>query len=367
VLNPLFHKKEIENTVKRLATEIEKDFNGEEIIFVCLLKGSFIFLSDLIRHIKLPSRVDFMRVSSYGGGMESTGKIDIKKDLEEDIEGKNIIIVEDIIDSGLTLKTIKDLLLARNPKSIKICALIDKRAKREVKIEGDYIGFTIDDGFVVGYGIDYAEQYRNLPDICIVERAVSTSSPNPSMPVKAANPDNMIKKEEAILVIIDIQERLVPVISNREVIIENILRLIKFSHIINIPVVITEQERLGPTLTELKQELPNIKPIEKGHFNCFFSDEFLRVIEDLGRKSLVLTGVETHICVAQTALYAAASDFNVHVVSDAVSSRIKENWQIAIDRMRQAGVTISTTEMLIYELLQKAGTPEFKLTLPLVK
>jgi hypoxanthine phosphoribosyltransferase len=110
-----------------------------------------------------------MRVSSYGKAMRSGGKVTVTKDLEEEIEGKNVVIVEDIIDSGLTLKSISDMLKRRNPKAFKICSLIDKKARREVAIEGDYVGFTIEDGFVVGYGIDYAEQYRNYPEIYVVE------------------------------------------------------------------------------------------------------------------------------------------------------------------------------------------------------
>ena len=170
MLKPLFTKNEIDDAVKRLASCIENDFDGEEILFVCLLKGSFIFLSDLIRCIRNPSTVDFMRVSSYGTAMKSKGEVTVTKDLEESIEGKNVIIVEDIIDSGLTLKIIKKMLLERGPKTLKICALLDKRARREVEMEGDYVGLTIDDGFVVGYGIDYAEHYRNLPDICVIKK-----------------------------------------------------------------------------------------------------------------------------------------------------------------------------------------------------
>lgn len=170
MLKPLFTKTEIADAVKRLASCIENDFDDEEILFVCLLKGSFMFLSDLIRCIKNPSTVDFMRVSSYGTTMKSKGEVTVTKDLEESIEGKNVIIVEDIIDSGLTLKIIKEMLLERGPKSLKICALLDKRARREVEIEGNYIGLTIDDGFVVGYGIDYAEHYRNLPEIYVIEK-----------------------------------------------------------------------------------------------------------------------------------------------------------------------------------------------------
>ncbi len=170
MLKPLFTKEVIDNAVRGLALSIERDFDDEEIYFVCLLKGSFMFMSDLIRYIKNPSKIDFMRVSSYGNAMESKGEITITKDLEENIEGRNVIIVEDIIDSGITLKNIKEMLLERNPKSLKICALLDKRARRQVEMEGDYVGLTIEDGFVVGYGIDYAEQYRNLPEICVVEK-----------------------------------------------------------------------------------------------------------------------------------------------------------------------------------------------------
>jgi len=169
MLKKLFSKKEISSTVKRLAKKIETDFHNEEITFICLLKGSFVFTSDLVRCVRNPSRVDFMRVSSYGNEMRSTGKVRILKELEEDIEGENVIIVEDIIDSGLTLKCVKEILRERKPKSLKICALIDKRERREVEIEGDYIGFTIEDGFVVGYGIDYREQYRNCPEIYVVD------------------------------------------------------------------------------------------------------------------------------------------------------------------------------------------------------
>jgi len=168
MLKRLFSKQDISKTVKSLAKMIEKDFKDEEIVFVCLLKGSFMFTSDLVRCIKNTSRIDFMRVSSYGDAMRTKGKVNVLKDLEESVEGKNVIIVEDIIDSGFTLTHIKEMLKKRKPKTLKICALIDKRARREVVIEGDYVGFTIDDGFVVGYGIDYAEQYRNCPEICVV-------------------------------------------------------------------------------------------------------------------------------------------------------------------------------------------------------
>lgn len=165
MLKKLFSREEIDKAVKRLATEIENDYDNEQIIFICLLKGSFMFTADLIRKIRNPLRVDFLRASSYGCGTNSKGEVTIGKDIEEGIESENVIIVEDIIDSGLTLTRVRNMLQEKNPKSLRICALLDKRARRKVDIEGDYVGFTLEDGFVVGYGIDYAEEYRNLPDI----------------------------------------------------------------------------------------------------------------------------------------------------------------------------------------------------------
>lgn len=168
MLKRLFSKDEINDAVNRIASLIENDYGDEKIVFICLLKGSFMFTSDLIRHIRNPSRIDFIRASSYGSGTCSTGEVTISKDIEEGVEGENVIIVEDIIDSGLTLTRVRDMLRERNPKSLRICALLDKRARRKVEIEGDYIGFALEDGFVVGYGIDFAEMYRNLPDIYVV-------------------------------------------------------------------------------------------------------------------------------------------------------------------------------------------------------
>lgn len=168
VLEKLFDEDAIEDAVRRLAADISKDFDEEEVILVSVLKGSFMFTSDLARAMKGRVVVDFLRASSYGAGRKTSGTVSITKDLETNIEGRNVVIVEDIIDSGLTLVFIRDMLLARRPRSLKICALVDKRARREVEIKGDYIGFSIDDGFIVGYGIDYAEHYRNLPAIFVV-------------------------------------------------------------------------------------------------------------------------------------------------------------------------------------------------------
>ena len=170
LLKPLFSHSDIQKAVKRLAREISRDYRGEELICVCILKGSFMFTSDLIRRIKVPLMVDFIRVSSYGTGMTSKGEITVTMDLETDVSGKNVLIVEDIIDSGLTLNWIRELLIARNARSVKIAALVDKKACRVIEVPCEYVGFTIQDGFIVGYGIDYAEKYRNLRDIFVVEK-----------------------------------------------------------------------------------------------------------------------------------------------------------------------------------------------------
>ncbi len=162
------------------------------------------------------------------------------------------------------------------------------------------------------------------------------------------------------------QERLLPAIANRETVAGNVTRLIAFSEIIGIPVVVTEQEKLGSTALDLSQCKQAGKPISKVTFNCFLSDEFSRAIHESGKQSLIITGLEAHICVAQTALY-AVQQFNVHVVRDAISSRTTDNWNTAVERMRASGVTITSTEMVIYELLTKAGTEEFKKALALVK
>lgn len=169
MLVPLLRKDQIEEIVKRLASQIENDFRDEEILFVCLLKGSFVFTSDLIRNVRNPCKVDFLRVSSYGDRMSSSGEVSLIKDLEMDVKGKNVVIVEDIVDSGLTIKYVKELLEKRQPKRLKTCTLLDKRARRKVQFECDYVGYTFEDGFVVGYGIDYAECYRNLPEIYILK------------------------------------------------------------------------------------------------------------------------------------------------------------------------------------------------------
>jgi len=183
---------------------------------------------------------------------------------------------------------------------------------------------------------------------------------------KANNKHGLITRENSLLLIIDAQEKLMPVISDRDKIMGNMIRLAKFSNITGLPVILTEQEKLGHTVTELKEELGNRTFISKIHFNCFFCDTFVEEINKINKKNLILAGVEAHICVAQTAIF-ALSCFNVHIISDAVSSRTQENRIFALERMRQCGITTSSTEMFIYEVLQKAGTDEFKAVLPIVK
>jgi hypoxanthine phosphoribosyltransferase len=161
----------IRQRVKALARQIERDCKGEPVHLICILKGACIFLADLLRELRLPVSVDFIAVSSYGKGSLPSGEVRITKDLDQSIEGMNVIIVEDILDTGLTLNYLFRILQSRKPKSLKIAALLDKPARRVKDIAVDYIGFKIPDKFVVGYGLDYAERYRNLPDVCVVPTA----------------------------------------------------------------------------------------------------------------------------------------------------------------------------------------------------
>ena len=166
----LITEEEIRDAAKRLAAQIERDYEGEdEIIFVGLLKGSVQFMADLLKNIDMKCTIDFMCVSSYGKGTKSTGRVNIIKDLSEPIDGKNVVIVEDIIDSGHTLSFITKYFAAKNAKSVRICTLLNKPSRREVEIDVDYIGFDVPDEFVVGYGLDYDQMYRNLPYIGVVK------------------------------------------------------------------------------------------------------------------------------------------------------------------------------------------------------
>jgi nicotinamidase-related amidase len=177
---------------------------------------------------------------------------------------------------------------------------------------------------------------------------------------------NLVTREDCVFVIIDAQERLMPVIAAEEAVIQNMFRLVKFAQLFDIPIVITEQEKLGPTVAEIASEVLGVCPVKKVHFNCFMSTEFDHKIRQIEKKTLIIAGAEAHICVAQTALYALPL-YKVHIIADAVGSRSMENRNIAIERVRQAGATITTTEMFMYEILQRAGTDKFKVALQLVK
>ena len=168
----LFTEEELKARVAEIAARIDKDYAGKEPMLISVLRGSFIFMADLARAIHLPCTVDFMAVSSYGSGTTSSGQVKITKDLSESIEGRDIIVVEDILDSGNTLSYLFQLLQARHPASVRLCTLLDKPSRRTKPITADYTGFTVDDLFVVGYGLDYAEKYRNLPYIGILKPAV---------------------------------------------------------------------------------------------------------------------------------------------------------------------------------------------------
>ena len=176
----------------------------------------------------------------------------------------------------------------------------------------------------------------------------------------------LLRRDNTLVVVIDMQERLLPVILEKERVIENVLKLVKFSHIIGLPIICTEQQNLGETTPEIRAELKEVQPINKLEFDCFESRAFDEQIRRLKRNTLIITGIEAHICVAQTALH-ALSDHAVHVVSDAISSRSLHNWEVALGRMRQQGVTVTSTEMVIYELLGAAGTDQFREALKLVK
>lgn len=179
-LKVLISRDEIARRVAELGAEITRDFAGKSILFVGVLKGAAIFLGDLARQVQLDASFDFIGVSSYGerptpaqelaGGWDSTGEVRLSKDVDQSLRGKNIIIVEDILDTGLTLTFLKKKFLTHQPESLRIAALLDKPSRRKQPMEADYRGFEIPDEFVVGYGLDYAEMYRNLPDICVIPK-----------------------------------------------------------------------------------------------------------------------------------------------------------------------------------------------------
>ena len=165
----LVDEKALDKRVEEIAKQINSDFAGEKVIVVGVLKGSFMFMSDLIKKINLDTEVYFLKAESYGKGTETSGTVKITKDIERDINGENVIVVEDIIDSGFTMREVFKLLKDRNPKSLKLCSCLSKPSRRECEIDIDYLGFESPDKFVIGYGLDYAEKYRNLPYIGYIE------------------------------------------------------------------------------------------------------------------------------------------------------------------------------------------------------
>ncbi len=166
----MLSEEQVDLRIKELAQQISEDYSGKSVHLICILKGSVFFSCELAKRLTIPATLDFMSVSSYGSETVSSGRVRILKDLDESIQGKNVIIIEDIIDSGRTLSYLRDLLAARAPESLAICTLLDKPDRREINVEVNYVGFAIPDEFVVGYGLDYNQYYRNLPYVGVVEQ-----------------------------------------------------------------------------------------------------------------------------------------------------------------------------------------------------
>jgi len=165
----LFSQDEIKQAVARLAAEIRQDYQGKQPLLIGILKGSFVFMADLIRQLQLPVEVDFVKLSSYGAGKETSGKVKVVQGLKTPIKGRDVLVVEDIVDTGLTLSFLLDYLRKKKPASLKLCALTDKPSRRQVPVTINYLGFTVPDKFIVGYGIDWNEKFRYLPDICFID------------------------------------------------------------------------------------------------------------------------------------------------------------------------------------------------------
>lgn len=168
VARVMYSKEVLAKRIKELGEEISRDYKGKKVLMVCILRGAAVFFADLIREIDADIEIDFMATSSYGADTQSSGEVKLQKDLNSPVLGRDIIIVDDIIDSGLTLAYLKKLLIARNPASIKICALMAKPERKEADIDVDYVGFVVPNEFVVGYGLDYGEKYRQLPEVCVL-------------------------------------------------------------------------------------------------------------------------------------------------------------------------------------------------------
>ena len=168
-LHTLFRRDKIEATIKRLAAEIKEDYHGKYPLLVGVLKGSFMFMADLVRLLDFPLEVEFIRLSSYGRGRQSSGKIKIVQGLRSEIKGRDVLVIEDIVDTGLTTAFLLAHLRRKKPASLKLCALIDKPSRRQVPVSIDYLGFTVPDKFLVGYGLDWDQKFRNLPDLFVLE------------------------------------------------------------------------------------------------------------------------------------------------------------------------------------------------------
>ncbi|MGL5000682.1 MAG: hypoxanthine phosphoribosyltransferase [Cetobacterium sp.] len=170
IIEKMISEQDLQTRIREVAKDIEKDYAGKNLICVGLLKGSIMFMADLLKSVEMDLAMDFMKVSSYHGGTDSTGVVKILKDVDADLTGKDVLIIEDIIDTGLTLESVKKFLMTKQPNSLKVCSLLDKPSRRKVDMVGEYIGFEIPDEFVVGYGLDYDELHRNLPYIGKVVR-----------------------------------------------------------------------------------------------------------------------------------------------------------------------------------------------------
>jgi hypoxanthine phosphoribosyltransferase len=168
-LHVIYSKSEIDSKINSMAHEISRDYQGSEPILVGVLKGAFVFMSDLMRALTIPVQLDFVRLASYGDSMKGGEVIRLTKDLELPVQERDLLVVEDIVDTGRTLKFLMDDLRGRGPRSVRCCVLVDKGERREVDFTADYVGFVLDEGFVVGYGLDWAESFRYLPDLCIVK------------------------------------------------------------------------------------------------------------------------------------------------------------------------------------------------------
>lgn len=168
----LLTKEQIEKRTAELAKQINDDYKGKELLIVCILRGAVIFMADLFKQLTMNVEIDFLAVSSYGSGTTSSGEVKVVKDLLSPLENREVLVIEDIIDTGITLSYILEMLLQRKPKSLRLCSLLDKPSRRAIELKGDYVGFEIPNEFVVGYGLDYNEKYRNLPDICVLSPKV---------------------------------------------------------------------------------------------------------------------------------------------------------------------------------------------------